>query len=310
MKLINKFLKSRQHKFLGTVLTILIFALIIQFSQNFFIHLKSVKENNLAKSSLTNLNSQKTSRPLKAASVSASPAPRSGLYRPFFSGNSLRVPILMYHYIGNNPNSADKERYVLSVPPDKFAEQMKYLSQNGYHTISLDTLYAALKKQVSLPPKPVILSFDDGYEDFFYNAFPILLQYRIRAVSFIPTGLMNQGYYLSWSQIRQMQASGLVSFEAHSVHHYNMTNLSDAALKAEVVDSKNILQQEVGVPVNFFAYPYGAYNTRVIQAVKQAGFVGSAATWAGKIQSEGTLYAMPRLRVGGGVDLNYFKSLL
>ncbi len=225
-------------------------------------------------------------------------------------GRQIRVPILNYHYIGNNPNPADKARDSLSVSPDKFAAEMKYLADNHYSTITFDTLYPALQGTISLPPKPIILTFDDGYEDFFYNAFPILLQYHLRAVSFIPTGLMNQGYYLTWDQIRQMQRSGLISFEAHSVHHYQLTSLSDYALKAEIVGSKNTLQAELGVPVNFFAYPYGTYDGRVIQALKSAGFIGATSTWASKIQSQGTIFYMPRMRVGGYTDLNSFISLL
>ncbi len=240
---------------------------------------------------------------------STSSAQASQLYlQP--SGRELYVPILMYHYIGNNPNPADKERYALSVTPDNFTAQMKYLADNHYSTITLDTLYPALEGKISLPPKPVIITFDDGYEDLFYNAFPILLQYHLRATSFIPTGLINQGYYLTWTQIKQMQKSGLITFEAHSVHHYQLTSLSGSALKEEIVGSKEQLEQELGVPVNFFAYPYGTYNSRVVQALKNAGFVGAAGTWASKIQSEGTLFDMPRMRVSGYTSFNEFVSLL
>ncbi len=95
---------------------------------------------------------------------------------PQMSGYQLIVPILMYHYVGNNPNPADLQRDTLSISPNKFNEQMKYLSDNGYAAISLDTLYAGLKKQVTLPNKSIILTFDDGYIDFYYNAYPILIK--------------------------------------------------------------------------------------------------------------------------------------
>jgi len=131
---------------------------------------------------------------------------------PYSTGKSVRVPILMYHYIGNNPNPADKARDILSTAPDIFDSQLGYLAKNGFTPITFDTMYAGLEGQVALPPKPIILTFDDGYIDFYVNAFPILRKYGFHAVSFIPTGLINQGYYLSWAQIKEMQSSGLISF--------------------------------------------------------------------------------------------------
>lgn len=232
------------------------------------------------------------------------------VYIPQNSGYQLRVPILLYHYIGNNPNPNDKQRDYLSVSPEKFEEQMKYLSENEYQTISLDTLYAALKKQATLPSKPVILTFDDGYTDFFYNAYPILKRFNLSATVFIPTGLMDQGYYLSWSQIKEMSSSGLVIFGAHTVHHYNLPSLSSGVLISELKESKQILQVQLGVPINFMAYPNGATNGFVISAVQSQGYIGAVGTWPSKLQSEGSIYNLPRLKVSGSIDLKNFAGLL
>lgn len=215
-------------------------------------------------------------------------------------GKSVNVPIFYYHYIGQNPNPSDKTRDGLSVAPDKFDIQMTYLSRNGYIPISLDTLYAGLKGIAALPPKPIILSFDDGYIDFYVNAFPILRKFNFHAVAFIPTGLMGQGYYMNWAQIKEIDATGLVSFQAHSVTHANLVTLSDAELKYEVEQSKKDLEKNLGKPVNFFAYPYGSSDERIWQAVRSAGFKGAAGTWAGKTESEGTIFDMPRIKIGGG----------
>ncbi|MBI4036904.1 polysaccharide deacetylase family protein [Candidatus Daviesbacteria bacterium] len=250
-----------------------------------------------------------TAKP-KTASVEAVKKVESDTLPVQTSGYQVRVPILMYHYIGNNPDPKDLQRDVLSVTPDKFEEQMKYLVDNGYQTISLDTLYAALNKITTLPNKPVILTFDDGYVDFFYNAYPILLKYNLRATEFISTGLLGQGAYLNWDQIMQMNSSGLISFEAHSVHHYHLPSLSNEAILFELRESKKELEQHLGIPVNFIAYPYGSADGRIIDLVRQAGYVGALGTWPGKFQSTGTIYDMPRLRIGGGVDMKYFISLL
>lgn len=236
--------------------------------------------------------------------------PEEKTYIPQFSGNQLKVPILMYHYIGNNPNPADTARNSLEVTPDKFEEQMKYLKDNGYNSISLDTLYPALKGQTTLPSKPVILTFDDGYEDFYTNAYPILLKYGLHATVFIPINLMNQGYYLSWGQIKEMSRSGLINFGAHGMNHWQLASLPLPITELEIVQSKKVLQDNLGVPINFIAYPYGSVNENVINLTKKAGYMGALGTWANKTQSEGTLFDMPRLRVGGEATLQTFISLL
>lgn len=224
-------------------------------------------------------------------------------------GRSISVPILMYHYIGNNPNPADKLRDNLSVAPDIFEKQMTHLASHGYTPITLDTLYAGLKKTAGLPNKPIILTFDDGYIDFYINAFPILQRFNFHAVSFIPTGLMDQGYYLHWDQIKQMDATGLISFQAHSVNHYNLPSLNQQQLIYQVTQSKKILESQLGKPVNFMAYPYGTSDERVWAATKAAGYLGSAGTWYGTVETEGTIYDMPRVKIAGGLSLARFASM-
>src|SRR5579884_4226374 len=153
---------------------------------------------------------------------------------------AINVPILMYHYIGNNPNPADTARYALSTSPDVFDQQLGILAKEGFTPITLDTLYAAMKGG-QLPAKPIVLTFDDGYVDFYVNAFPILKKYNFHAVSFIPTSLMGQSYYMSWSEIKDIQSSGLVAFEAHSLTHPDLTTLSQAQMDEQVIESKKVL---------------------------------------------------------------------
>lgn len=220
------------------------------------------------------------------------------------SAASIKVPILMYHYIRVNPNPKDTLGNSLSLAPDKFEAQMAYLSQNGYTSISLDTLYGIFNNQTQAPKKPIILTFDDGYIDFYTTAFPILKRYNMKAVSFIPTGLMNQGYYMSWDQIKQIYSSGLVTFEAHSITHANLISLSRNRLMKELQDSKNVLQAQTGYPVNFIAYPYGVSNQQVQNMSRQVGFVGGLGTWFGKATTASM--NLPRIRVTGQMDLKTF----
>lgn len=220
----------------------------------------------------------------------------------------FRVPILTYHYIAGNPNLNDYQRDALSVPPDKFEAQMRYLSQNGYTPITLDTLYGIFNGQASVPGKPIVLTFDDGYIDFYTIAFPILRRFNFHAVSFIPTGLIGGSYYMNWNQIKEIVSSGLVNFEGHSVTHANLAALSwNAALK-QLVDSKNILQSKTGYPVNFVAYPFGSTNGTVQALVQKAGYAGGVGTWYGK--AWGPSWNMPRIKVSGFWSLKEFASRL
>ncbi len=127
---------------------------------------------------------------------------------------------------------------------------------------------------------------------------------------FILTGVSNHGFYLTWPQIQEMSSSELITFGSHATHHYNLTALSASALASELSESKTVLQNTLGVPINFLAYPYGTTNSTVIRAVQQAGYIGAVGTWAAKAQSEGTIYNMPRLRVSGSAGLAYFIGLL
>ncbi len=221
---------------------------------------------------------------------------------------NLRVPILMYHYIAGNPNPSDRQRDILSISPEKFEAQMQYLSQNGYTPITLDTLYGIFNGQATVAGKPVVLTFDDGYIDFYTNAFPILRRFNFHAVSFIPTGLIGGGYYMNWNQIKEIAATGLVTFEGHTVSHRNLPSASYAVVFKELQDSKNILQANTGYPVNFVAYPNGTSNKTVQAAAQKAGYVGGLGTWSGKAGAQSL--NLPRIRISGFWSLKEFASRL
>ena len=223
-------------------------------------------------------------------------------------GHLVNIPILTYHYIGLNPNPGkDPGRDNLSVAPDLFDDQLGYLAQNGFTTISLDTLYAGLHGGL-LPTKPVVITIDDGYIDFYVNAFPIIKKYNMKVTAFIPTQLVGTSYYMNWSQIKELQASGLISFEAHSLHHPNLTQLSNDQAYTEIYQSKLELEAQTGVPSNFFAYPFGASNSLDWDLVKKAGFVGAVGTWFGRIETEGNIFDLPRIKIVGGTSVEEFAK--
>lgn len=219
------------------------------------------------------------------------------------------MPVLLYHYIGPVPNSHDKVRKELSVSIENFEAQMKFLGENGYEPVTLG--YTPYVFNGSLSPsgkKPVVLTFDDGYTDFYFNAFPILKKYGFHAVSFIPTGLMNKSYYMTWDQIKEIQGSGLVEFESHSVNHVNLAQSGSSRLVWELTESKKILEEVTKHPVYYLAYPFGTYNMHVAEVAKSLGYQGSFTERVKKASV--TSFTMPRLKVGGYTTLAEFKNKL
>lgn len=218
------------------------------------------------------------------------------------------VPILMYHYIGDNPNPKDVARYSLSVSPEKFDAQMDYLSKNGYTPITLDTLYGIFNRQTDAPPKPIVLTFDDGYIDFYTTAFPILKKHNFHAVSFVITGSVGKSYYMNWDQIREIQSTGLVTFEGHASTHKSLTYLNSNQLIKELSESKRVLESQTGYPVNFINYPNGASNEFVRNVALKTGYVGGVGTWYGR--ASGPSLNLPRIRITGQMTLKDFISRL
>ncbi|OGE31817.1 hypothetical protein A2631_01655 [Candidatus Daviesbacteria bacterium RIFCSPHIGHO2_01_FULL_44_29] len=248
---------------------------------------------------------------VQATAAASTPKPKTATSSAYFIpknyGRQINVPILMYHYIGANPNPGkDLARDNLSVTPELFEEQLNYLVSNGYHTISLDTLHAILMGTVPAPQKPIVLTFDDGYIDFYINAYPIIRRLDIHVTSFLPTGLIGTSYYMNWDQVKEIHSSGLVSFQAHTIHHANLPTLSLDQAKEEISQSKQTLEAILGVPINFFSYPYGTSNPALWKLVRESGFVGAVGTWTGRIESEGNLFNMPRIKIPGGLPLADF----
>jgi peptidoglycan/xylan/chitin deacetylase (PgdA/CDA1 family) len=221
---------------------------------------------------------------------------------------NIRVPILMYHYISSNPDPRDEKRARLSVTPDTFATHMAFLAQNGYTTITLNTLHAIFHRRESPPAKPIVLTFDDGFVDFYLNAYPILRKHNFCAVVFVIAGSVGQRYYLSWDHIRDMQTSGLISFEAHTVTHPDLTKLSYTKLLNELGESKKILEGQIDQSVHFISYPYGRTSGTVMHVAEQVGFLGGVATWNGKASYPSM--DMPRIWVYGHWTLQAFARRL
>lgn len=238
---------------------------------------------------------QPTATPSPTATQTSTPGPTpDGVVR------TLQVPILMYHYISAPPAGADIYRRDLSVTPALFESHLKYLTDAGYHVITLDDLLYALAQGRELPAKPVILTVDDGYEDNYTNAFPLLQKYNMVGHFFIISDFVNQERtgYMTWAQIEEMAAAGQ-RFGSHSRDHPSLKGQSDDYLVWQALGGKEALEEHLGQHPRWISYPAGQYDDRTIAVYKSAGYWGGLTTQQGATHTLDGIFELKRVRVRG-----------
>lgn len=204
------------------------------------------------------------------------------------------VPVLNYHQINNHDNNA------LTLSASEFEAQLKYLNHEGYNAISPDQLADYLQYGKKLPPKPVLITLDDGYADNYYVAYPLLEKYHLTATIFIITDFVgNYNKYLTWDQIKEMSNHG-ITFEDHTLSHILLPNASDEEIGNQLVKSREALEWKLGKKVEYLAYPGGEYDQRVIQITKDAGYRAAFTVNFGRDNVNSTLYTLNRIPVFGG----------
>ena len=220
--------------------------------------------------------------------------------------DSIKVPILIYHSV--RPHSAGETAMQLhyEVAPDAFESQLKYLRDNGYTVISLEYLVESLSDNITLPPKSIVITFDDGWKNQYGYAFPLLKKYADTATFFITSDYVGGGYFLTWDQIRVMDNSGMTIGGHTRTHPYLVSVKDPAVLKNEITGSKLLIEKQIGHSIDLFAYPYGHYNDTVIQAVKDAGFRSARSTYKGVFHTSADLYTLKGLEVTD--DMKAFAS--
>jgi peptidoglycan/xylan/chitin deacetylase (PgdA/CDA1 family) len=218
---------------------------------------------------------------------------------------SFKVPILMYHYVRENPDPNDKLGASLSVSPAHFQEQMDWLRDNGYQPITFSELGSLFSRQRQPARHPVILTFDDGYADFFQTALPILQGHGFAAVAYIVSGFLGRPGYMTADQVVQASRSG-IEIGSHTVGHVDLTRASPAQLQQEVTGSRSQLERLLKRKVLDFCYPGGRFNNTVIRAVQAAGYRDATTTQPGSLHSSADRYTWTRVRVSGGEELADF----
>jgi len=225
------------------------------------------------------------------------------------TGPMTFVPILYYHYIRTNPNPRDRVGFGLSTPPAAFRVQMQYLADHGFHVIPLHEAVVAIQRHSALPSRPIVLTFDDGYADFFTAAIPILQSHGFTATSFVVSGRMGWGGYMTPSQIVAADSMGF-TIGAHTVDHVALAAQPPVRASWEIKQSKLMLEALLGHPVLDFAYPYGSFNVYDMAQAKSDGFETAVSTTSGTWHAAGQLFELSRMRVGGGLPLASFAQLV
>ena len=202
------------------------------------------------------------------------------------------IPVLMYHSVYSYAHPKDR----ITVSVETFNRQMEFLKRNKYNVIPLEELPNFLKRK-KIPYKTIAITFDDGYEDNYLYAFPILKNYNIPATIFLIVNYIDEPNHLNRLQIYEMKNCGLIAFGSHTLNHHNLVSLNDDELKKEIFDSKKILEKKLSSCVKTFAYPYGFFDKRSKGLVKQAGYILAMAASKTRGWDPSDLFAYKRVRI-------------
>jgi peptidoglycan/xylan/chitin deacetylase (PgdA/CDA1 family) len=215
-----------------------------------------------------------------------------------------KVPILYYHRV--NENISPK----LGVSPKVFESQMKYLRRMNYRSVAFEDLENHILFGQSLPPHPVIISFDDGYADFFTRAYPILKRFGFTATVFLVSDYI--GKRSEWEGVKKCEISSLLTreniyrlmadgfhFGSHGLSHKKLTSLLGEEARTEVEKSKEDLENLLQRPVRSFSYPYGDFNAQVVEIVERAGFSAARTVRSGNIHFKEDLIQLRCIKING-----------
>ncbi len=230
-----------------------------------------------------------------------------------------KIPILMYHSISH---SAAPKLKQFAVPPSLFAHQMSYLYQQAYTPITV-TQFVTMRSQRNavLPERPVVITFDDAFADFYVEALPVLQRFGFPATLYVPTAFINgtscwlerEGAagrsMLTWQQLREISAQG-IECGAHSHKHLQLDILPSTVARDEIILSKRLLEDHLRQEIFSFAYPYGYHTARTQQLVREAGYTSACAVkYAISLETDDP-FALARLLVSPDPNIEEFAALL
>jgi peptidoglycan/xylan/chitin deacetylase (PgdA/CDA1 family) len=217
----------------------------------------------------------------------------------------VRIPIILYHRIAVSPINSN-----YYVPPEHFEEQIKLLHDWGYATITTQMLVQAIQEGIALPPRPILITFDDGVQSVYDSALPVMQKYGFTGVAYIVNNYMNSQdqTYMRPDQVKQLAAAGW-EIGSHSLNHIDLTRAPERQ-RNEVVESRKQLEAELGIPVLTFAYPFGSLDSSAVDYVHYAGYIAAMGLGPTVDQGIGNLFNLQRRDIKGSYDLRLFASFL
>jgi peptidoglycan/xylan/chitin deacetylase (PgdA/CDA1 family) len=247
-----------------------------------------------------------------------------GLVRPvrqaFVRRTQKRIPILMYHSI--QEGASDRRPYYdINTSPPRFAQQMKFLREQGYRAVRLEEAWKLLAQDDG-DSRYVVITFDDGYRDFMTTAYPIIAEFNHTAALFVPSGLIQderahfqQRECLTWSEIRELHANG-IEIGSHSVTHRELKFLPTSELEAEVADSKLTIEDKIGHSITSFSYPYAFPESEAVfsgtlrDLLEKNGYLNGVTTILGSASRDSDRFLLPRLPANSWDDIPLFRAKL
>lgn len=211
---------------------------------------------------------------------------------------SLNIPIITYHYIEIVTDKNDFLRKNMAITPTELKREINELKNQGYEFVFIKEIPKLLHMKTPPTGKFVAITFDDGYKDFYTDAFPVIKETSVKATVFIISGFVNHQNYMTDEQIKEISQSGLVEIGAHTMNHVDLKSITLAHADSEIVGSKAYLESKLGIKVESFSYPYGGFNNEIIQLVKNAFYTSAVSDVSGTTQSLNNLYTLSRIRVG------------
>lgn len=220
----------------------------------------------------------------------------------------VKVPILMYHHIRTLKDTDDKMLKDTSCSPTLFINQLQYLKAENYTTITFIDLQNYIFGLDTLPPKPVILSFDDGYDDNLWAA-KKLHEQNLKGVFFVVTKTLDTPEHLTTANLRLMSSWGM-EIGSHGKYHADLRQIRFDKVPLQMAESKKVLEAILGVPVISFCYPAGGYTYRIGRACSKTGFWFARTTRPGISYIHGKHFALRTLRIDDNTDIPNLKKLL
>jgi peptidoglycan/xylan/chitin deacetylase (PgdA/CDA1 family) len=242
--------------------------------------------------------------PTPSPALSPSPTPRpltfSEMQEKF--GPCTYLPVIIYHHVQDQGVAQKNGQVALTIDTNNFRAQMQNLKARNLVTFSPQDLINFFDKNIGIPSKGVILTFDDAYEDFYFNAYPILRELNLQATLFVPTGLVENKGYLNWNEISEMSGSGLIYFANHTWSHKSVASSADVVEKEIITADIQLSERGLNL-LKVFAYPYGSENATAENYLETIGYKLAFSTKTGTTLCKSQRYYLPRIHAGNSPKL-------